>query len=72
MSFISENTAGGTHCVQYHDGCRFDYLYLYNETSVTEIKALHKLNCPTKWSYCKFFCYLCITLHNIDLNMQYQ
>lgn len=48
---IEENTAGGTHCVQHYDKCRFEYQYLYNETSVTEIKALHELNCPTKWGY---------------------
>jgi hypothetical protein len=51
VSFISENTAGGTNCVEYDNNCRFEYQYLYNEKSVTEIKALRKLDCPVQQSY---------------------
>jgi hypothetical protein len=55
MSFISENTAGGTNCVQYYEKCRLEYQYLYNEASVIEIKALQKLNCPIQGSYYRKF-----------------
>jgi hypothetical protein len=67
MSFISENTAGGTNCVHHYDECRLDYQYIYNETSVIEIKALHELNCTVQRGYfCKFF--VTFVLHCIISN----
>jgi hypothetical protein len=59
MSFISESTTGGTKCVQYYEECRSEYQYLYNETSVIEIKALRNLNCPFQLSFGKFLIFLC-------------
>jgi hypothetical protein len=54
MSFISESTAGGTTCVEYYDNCHFEYQYLHNETSVTEIKALRNSGCVQLSYYGKF------------------
>jgi hypothetical protein len=45
-SSVSENTIGGTSCVQYYKGCRSEYQYLYNETSVIMIRTLRSLECP--------------------------
>jgi hypothetical protein len=54
MSFISESTAGGTNCVEVYNNCPFKYQYLYNETRVTEIKALRNSGCRMQLSYGKF------------------
>jgi hypothetical protein len=50
LSSISENTVGSTPCVQYHTGCRCQYLYLYREGAIT-IRAEDKLDCPVQLSY---------------------